>query len=135
MVTARRTCGGTNAHGEPCRSPIVGLDGFCPAHRPGGEAEMRRRALRGGIASQRGRGLDPHELPPLATHNDAMRWLDILGRAVSCHRLSDRSAQAAIKAVDVWLKAHGESVVAKDVDELRAALDGLRKRGKLKALP
>ena len=63
-----------------------------------------------------------------------MRWLDILGRAVSSQRLSDRAAQAAIKAVDVWLKAHGAGVVANDVAELREALEALRKRGKLKAL-
>ena len=134
MVTARRTCGGTNAQGEPCRSPIVGLDGFCPAHRSGGEAEMRRRALRGGIASLRGKGLDPAELPPLRTHQDAAHWLEAIGRAVATGRLADRSATAAVRAVEAWGKAHSEGAVTADVEELREALNEFRRTSRIRTV-
>lgn len=135
VVASRRQCAGTNARGEPCQSPMAGEDGFCPAHRPGGETEMRRRALRGAIASRRARGLAPGELGALESHSDAKRWLRLIGEAVVTGRLSNRDAQAGVKAVEAWLKAHGEGVVAKDVAELREALDAFRKRGKLKAMP
>ena len=134
-MSSRRSCTGTNAQGEPCQSPIVASDGFCSAHRPGGESEMKRRALRGAIASQRGRGLASGELGQLETHSDAKRWLRLIGEAVVTGRLSNRDAQAGVKAVEAWLKAHSEGAVARDVAELREALDALRKRGTLKALP
>ena len=96
---------------------------------------MKRRALRGAIASQRGRGLASGELRQLETHSDAKRWLRLIGEAVVTGRLSNRDAQAGVKAVEAWLKAHSEGAVAKDVAQLREALDALRKRGTLKALP
>jgi hypothetical protein len=46
-------CKGTNSAGQPCRSPVVGDDGWCPAHRPG--ADMRERGRRGGKASAKAR--------------------------------------------------------------------------------
>ena len=79
--------------------------------------------------------MDAEALGPLDDHSDAKRWLRLIGEAVVTGRLSNRDAQAGVKAIEAWLKAHGESVVAKDVAELREALDALRKRGKLKALP
>ena len=88
------------------RAPV----GVAVAHRPGGESEMKRRALRGAIASQRGRGLAQGEVGPLETHSDAKRWLRLIGEAVITGRLSNRDAQAGVKAVEAWLKAHGESI-------------------------
>jgi hypothetical protein len=41
-----------------------------------------------------------------------------------------------VKAVEAWMKATAEGSVAKDVAELREALDALRKSGgTLKAVP
>jgi hypothetical protein len=96
---------------------------------------MKRRGLRGALASQRGRGFTPGELGSLESHSDAKRWLRMIGEAVVTGRLSNRDAQAGVKAIEAWLKAHGEGVVAMDVAELREALDAFRKRGKLKAMP
>ncbi len=123
---AERKCQGTNASGEPCQNPAVGLDGWCDAHRPGNEGEMRRRALKGAIASRRAKGLGEDELGPLSSHEDAKRWLETIGRAVASGRLGDRAAQAAIKAVSEWVKAEGERLSKTVLDELRAEIDELK---------
>jgi hypothetical protein len=69
-------------------------------------------------------------------HADAKRWLCLIGEAVVTGRLSNRDAQAGVKAVEAWMKATAEGSVAKDVAELREALDALRKSGgTLKAVP
>jgi hypothetical protein len=53
---------------------------------------MRRRALKGAIASRQGKGLAPGELGPLENHADAKRWLCLIGEAVVTGRLSNRDA-------------------------------------------
>lgn len=93
---------------------------------------MRQRGQLG-AASRHGRGTDdsepdglrPEELPPLVDHADAKAWLDTLGRAVATGRLRERPAQAAIRAVSEWVKAHGEELVAEDVERLRDRLETL----------
>ena len=122
---ARRKCKGVNLRGEPCRNPAVAADGWCDAHRPGNEGEMQRRALKGAIASRRPRGLDPEELGPLANHQDAKRWLETIGRAVTSGKLGDRQAQAAIKAVSEWVKAEESRLTREVVDQLRTRVEEL----------
>ena len=115
--------------------PVTGL---CTSHADGASERLRASGRRGAEVTARkfkGKGLTPDQLGPLETHSDAKRWLRLIGEAVITGKLPNRDAQAGVKAVEAWLKAHGESVVAKDVAELREALDALRKRGKLKALP
>lgn len=46
----KRRCKATNAMGQPCRSPTVGGDGYCSAHRDGG-ARMVELGRLGGKAS------------------------------------------------------------------------------------
>lgn len=142
MSPARRTCGGTNADGAPCKSPVVGPGGYCPAHRPGGQEEMRRRARRGAEVANAERtppGLEPDELPPLESHADAKRWLETVGRAVATGRLTDRAGQAVIRAVSEWVKAHEGELTALVVDELQEEVErlqrelGSRKRPQLRA--
>ena len=126
MSTTKKQCAGVNATGEPCRSPIVGKDGFCPAHRPGGEERMRRLALKGAMASRATSGLASDTLGPLANHQDAKRWLEEIGRAVVTGRLKDRDAGAGIRAVEAWLKAEGERVTMQVVEELKAEVERLK---------
>ena len=125
-----------------CGSVAAGSDGLCKPCRiereQGADAKreyMAELGRKGAKASRRGTGLAPGELGGLESHSDAKRWLRLIGEAVVTGRLSNRDAQAGVKAVEAWLKAHGEGVVAKDVAELREALDAFRKRGKLKAMP
>lgn len=136
MSARERRCAGVNTEGLPCQSPIVGEDGYCSAHRPGGEERMKRLAAKGAAASRRG-GLDPDELGELHTHTDAQRWLEVIGRAVASGRLGDRAAQAAIRAVAEWVKAEGERATAEIVDELKTEIERLKRdaaHGKLTAL-
>ncbi len=134
MTRKRRACAGTNAAGRPCRSPVVGSDGFCPAHRPGGSSEMRRRALKGAIASRRAKGLAPDELPALDSPQAAERWLEEVGRAVSTGRLGHQEGRAIVGAVQQWLKAHEAGHVAERLEELAGRLDELRGGGSVRRL-
>jgi hypothetical protein len=98
-------------------------------------ADIGRKGALSTARRLRGGGLSDGELGPLDYPRDAERWLRIVGEATATGRLPNRDGQTVVRAVEAWLKAHGEAVVAKDVAELREALDALRKRGKLKALP
>lgn len=87
---------------------------------------MRRLGLRGAIASRTPSTLDSGALGPLATHQDAKRWLEEIGRAVVTGRLRDRDAGAGIRAVEAWLKAEGERVTMQVVEELKAEVGRLK---------
>ncbi len=106
----RTRCGGTNAKGRPCQSPLVGEDGFCRAHVPGGEACWKRLAQKGSMKSSMPKGLDASVLGPLETYDDANRWIAEIGRAVVGKRLPASEARAGIQATEAWLKAHGDAV-------------------------
>lgn len=134
-------CKAQKADGSPCMAPpslVNPATGLCASHDEGAAERLRASGRRGAQVTARrfgGRGIRPGELRQLETHSDAKRWLRLIGEAVVTGRLSNRDAQAGVKAVEAWLKAHSEGAVAKDVAQLREALDALRKRGTLKALP
>ncbi len=90
---------------------------------------MAERGRKGGLATKRkmaSPGLKSDELPELRTHEDAQGWLETIGRAVATGRLSDRQAQAAIRAVSEWVKAEGERATAEVVNELRFEIDRVK---------
>ena len=132
-MSTRRKCGGTNAEGAPCGSPIVGADGFCAAHRPGGGERMKRLATQGALASRKG-GLDPDDLPRLDGPQTAALWLDRVGRAVATGKLGHREATAVVRAVEAFLRAHDAGAVTADIQRLRAALEEWSKTGDNRAL-
>lgn len=136
---SNRSCRGTNAAGEPCGSPVVGEDGWCPAHRPGGRERLREIGAEGGRAAHEGgstpTGLDADALPPLAAHGDAKTWLEAIGRAVATGQLGERAAQAAIRAVSEWVKAHEGELTAVVVEELQQEVSRLQERAEPAALP
>lgn len=130
-MTPAKRCSGTNESGEPCGVPpsFVGEDGFCPAHREGGREKMKELAQRGAQASKANRepsGLDPEELGPLEGHADAKKRLDLICRAVLTGRISDRRAQAAIRAVSEWVKAHEGELTALVVEDLQEEVERLQ---------
>lgn len=103
------------------------MDGYCAAHRPGGQERMRELAKRAVRARQlQTEGLAPAELPPLEDHADAKLWLERLGRAVATGRLGERAAQASIRAVSEWVKAHEGELTAHVVDDVEAELERLK---------
>ncbi|MCH1571650.1 MAG: hypothetical protein OXU33_05530 [Gemmatimonadota bacterium] len=90
---------------------------------------MAERGRKGGLATKQrlsSPGLDPAELPELRTHEDAQGWLETIGRAVATGRLSDRQAQAAIRAVAEWVRAEGDRQTAEVVNELKADIVRLK---------
>lgn len=123
-MTAPEGCKGVNADGEPCRSPpqFVGEDGYCKAHRPGGQEEMKRLAYLGGAASKAKREppkLEEDVLPPLEGHASAKAWLEIIGRAVLMGRIERDQADPANWAVREWIAA-----LDTHLEELECELDG-----------
>ncbi len=101
---------------------------------------MAERGRKGGLATKRRNaspGLRAKELPDLRTHEDAQAWLETIGRAVATGRLSDRQAQAAIRAVSEWVRTAGERATAEVVDELRSEIDRVKREmasGSIKAV-
>ncbi len=132
-------CHGTKADGSRCRAPEHLVDnktGFCSAHGPGAAERMAELGRKGAESTARRfkrMGIDPDTLPHLTSPQVAEVWLDRIARAVVSGELAHREAQAAVRAVEAFLKAHSEGKVARDLEELRGQLETLRKRG-LKAV-
>lgn len=133
-----RRCSGTNQQGEACGAPPAIVDpetGFCPAHGPGGSAEMSRRGTLGGWAStakNRSPGLDPDDLPPLDSHEAAKIWCERVGRAVATGRLGPSEGNTIIKAVKAWIDSEEHRAAAEALEQLervaRSAEEGSRFR-------
>jgi hypothetical protein len=81
---------------------------------------MRERGAKGGEATRESwarPGVTSDELGPLETVEHAQRWLRVIGEAVATKRLDKGDAQAATRAVEVWLKA-SDSLTEEDVTRL-----------------
>lgn len=128
----RETCRGTRADGAPCRSPVVGPDGYCPAHAEDGRERMAEIGRKGAEATARrraGGGLDPDELPPLESAEAAETWCDVIGRAVVTGRIGHNEGKAALRAVREWRESHEAGEVEERVDALMDALAEWRESG------
>lgn len=125
-------CRATNARGEPCGAPARLVDAetrLCASHDPECRERMREAARRGGEATARRLtrpGLDPEELPPLETPQDAARRLDLIARAVGTGRLGHAEGRSMTSAVREWLRAFEAGDVAERMEELRAQLDAIK---------
>lgn len=125
-------CRGTNQDGSACGAPERLVDaesGFCYAHGPEAKERLSEAGKKGAEATARklrAGGIEEGELGELETHADAKRWLKTIGAAVCSGRLNDRAAQAAIRAVSEWVKAHADEATATVVEELEAEVKRLR---------
>lgn len=128
-----RRCQGTTDEGRPCGAPSALVNpetGYCGAHGPGATERMRLAGKKGAEASKASRqphGMEAGELPPLAGHAEAKLWLERIGRAVATGRLKTRPAQAAIRAVSEWVKAHEGEMAAELFDDLKADVERLKR--------
>ena len=117
---------------------MLDAKGLCPAHRPGARERLREAGKKGAQVSTRLRrkamGLEPDDLPPLRTPQDAEAWLERVGRAVATGRLANRDGDAVTRAVREWLRAHEAGAVAEQVGELGRKVAEL-KGGKLEVVP
>ncbi len=127
-------CRSLNARGEPCRSPytLVGADGLCPAHRPGGKRRARENGKQG--ARKLRHQLVQDDLPPLRTPKDAETWLECIGRAVATGVLSASKGGVATSTVRAWLQAHDAGAVTDRLEELRATVAELKGERKLRSV-
>ena len=98
----------------------------------------REMGRKGGLASAKARqrkGLDKSQLGPLESHEDAKRWLRLIGTAVVTQVLDKGDAQAGIRAVEAWLKAEVDRGVEPVVlDDLKADVKRLKAELKTPAL-
>lgn len=112
--------------------------GYCPAHAPGGREEMRRRGLKGGRRTKEAwkrPGVTAEELGTLESLADAQRWLTVIASAVATGRLDRGDAQAATRAIEVWLKA-ADSLTEEQVQALQEKLDAVQAgRKPLRSVP
>lgn len=103
-------CKGKTDSGDPCGTPprLVGSDGYCPAHRPGGRDEMSRRGKKGGYVStspRRGHGM---QLPPLDNLDAARTWAEETARALAEDRISAKKANGINRLLKSWMSAYSE---------------------------
>lgn len=129
---ARTTCKGTRDDGSECESPIVGSDGYCPAHRPEGREKLREAARKGGQATARrfsGDGLEDADLPPLDSPQAAERWLEAVGRAVAVGKLGHNQGRTVVRAVREFLRAHDKGQVSETLSDLLDALATWKRTG------
>jgi hypothetical protein len=97
----------------------------------------REAGKKGGLASAKARarkGLDKSQLGPLESHEDAKRWLRMIGEAVVTQVLDKGDAQAGIRAVEAWLKAEADRVELVVLDDLKADVKRLKADLKAPAL-
>lgn len=117
---------------EPdCKSPIVGDDGWCVAHRDDGE-EIRRRAKKGGKMRQYG-GMDPDEVPEITDYDSAMKNISITARAVQFDKMKPKRAHAVIRAVEAFIKVLGEKITKKRLDKIKEEQKKLKDKVEKKA--
>jgi hypothetical protein len=97
----------------------------------------REAGKKGGLAAAKARarkGLDKDALGPLESHEDAKRWLRLIGEAVVTQVLDKGDAQAGIRAVEAWLKAEADRVELVVLNDLKADVKRLKDDLKAPAL-
>lgn len=111
-----RSCKGTKSDGSPCGAPanLIGEDGWCDAHRPGGREELQRRGRRGGYVATNPRTKAGMDLPPLNSIEAATQWAEQIALAVAEDRLSASRGNTLNRVLKTWISAYaeGESIEA-----------------------
>jgi hypothetical protein len=125
-------CTATTSSGTPCASPPAFVNpstGLCPAHDPARADARSRAARRGGevvAEMSRKRRLLPSDLPPLDTPAAAAVWAETIGVAAATGKIPATSAQAALRAVQTFVRAHEQGELRNRLDALKQELERLR---------
>lgn len=87
-------------------------------------SETARKAGRRSAKSRRKLVVDDVEeaLGALDTLEDASRWLRQIGIWAAAGKLSGAVANACVRSVEVWLKAHESKLTRQVVDDLKGRL-------------
>lgn len=123
-------CQGTNASGEPCRAVIVGDDGYCAAHREGGQERLKEQASRGGAATsakQASEGFRQGELPALTDHASVKKSIEAALSAHAERRITHHELVAHMKACDTWLKVDSAQMTRQLTDDTQKELERSRR--------
>lgn len=125
---------GRKADGTPCEAPFVDESGYCPAHRPGGTADMRERGRKGAEATRRklkGRGtVKADEVPPPPeTMADAAKWASWIPFAVTTGKLDPKIGDVAVRAIREFRGAYEKAALEAEIQELRAKVAAMKGDG------
>lgn len=90
---------------------------------------MEAAAKGGKTAARNAKGLTPDDLPPLDSHTAAELWAERVGRAAALGTISSSSANAALRAVKLWIQAHESGEVSGKLDALEKAMMEWRRTG------
>jgi hypothetical protein len=103
--------------------------GYCFSHDPGAATERTAARTLGGVrtASRKRRGLDPSELPPLESLEDAERWSAVIAKNVATGALSSAQARAVMHALSLFLKAREAVAFSDRLKTLEALVKGRRR--------
>ena len=141
-------CEAIKKDGSQCKVDGGGVDpktGVCIWHDPGRREQAqkarklgKRRQEETQMEEQTKRCFVPGELPELTDHASAKALLALIAEAVCTGKLSDRQAQAGIRAISEFVKTWESEVTAEVVGSLKQEVARLQRelKGKpgLKAL-
>ena len=128
-------CGAETTSGNPCSTEFGLCDqcGLCFQHcdhRAEERAAAKRKAGHATAKKYKAAGLKPDELPSLESLEAAQEWLEIIGRAVTTGRLTDKAARAAIQAVREWVQAEGARFTNEQLEAVQQRLEAVEGDGK-----
>jgi hypothetical protein len=123
-----RTCGdsgGRKKDGSPCPTKAnLGPTGFCPNHDPD---PTRWRAIQSaGGRANRGTGLSVEHLGDLETVQDAVRWTQLIGKALARRDITPNEANALMRVVSQWHKNEDLRLRAEDLRDLERQVKALK---------
>lgn len=102
--------------GRPCQAPpkfVSPSTHFCFTHDPARAEELARGQRLGGMVTAkrfRAKALEPGELGPLDSPEDAMRWCAVAAAAVAEGRLSSAQGGTLRGLVAEWIRGHDLAV-------------------------
>ena len=96
---------------------------------PRGSPEIAKHAQKGGHARQRSRlsvARVEEAFGELQTLDDAQRRLERIGVWAAAGLLAGSVAGAAVRSIEVWLRAHESKLTEAVVEELKADVDRIK---------
>jgi hypothetical protein len=102
-------------------------------HDPANAAERRRAQRLGGArsANRSRKGINPENLGPLRTPEDAERWCVEAARAVAAGQITPAAGNAVRGLVSQFLQAQDAGKVRARLEELTTRFERLQRQGRL----
>ena len=136
-MTQTRTCGssgGLTKTGEPCAQGLnlSPLNGLCLQHDPDRAVEalqvVQGAGRASGVSRREARHAAPEDVPPVAkTLEDAVEWAAWAMHATACGRIDDSVGRTISTLVNSFKSAVEKRDLLREIENLRAQVDTLRK--------